>query len=174
MTSPSAHSPTGAELSTARLLLRPWTGPELTAVGSDLRAPHWADDFPADGDRVIAGFLAERTRTVDAFGHRLIVERATGLVVGSIGFGWPPVDGVVEVGYGVVPSRRGRGLATEAARALVAFALAAPGVRAVRASAELANPASLRVLLKAGLRRVDDDGVTAHFSTAVAATPAAG
>ncbi|WP_233580698.1 GNAT family N-acetyltransferase [Streptomyces triticirhizae] len=157
---------TGAELSTERLLLRPWTDTELAAVGGDLRAPNWAGDFPADGDRVIAGLLAEQAPAVHPLGHRLIVERATGLVVGSIGFGWPPLDGVVEFGYGVVPSRRGHGVATEAARALVAFALAAPGVREVRASAELTNPASLRVLLKAGLRRTGDDGTVAHFSTA--------
>ncbi|WP_459546603.1 hypothetical protein [Nocardia sp. X0981] len=53
-----------------------------------------------------------------------MLERDTGLVVGSIGLFWPPSAGVLEIGYGIVPSRRGR-----------RGALPAPGslVRAVRA-----------------------------------------
>ncbi|MEU5940421.1 GNAT family N-acetyltransferase [Micromonospora sp. NPDC047548] len=70
-----------------------------------------------------------------------------------MGLFWPPADGAVEFGYGVVLSRRGRGYATEAARAIVAFALTAPGVREVRADVEPANRASVRVLEKAGLHR---------------------
>ena len=88
----------------------------------------------------------------------------SGLAVGAIGLFWPPDDGVIEVGYGVVESRRGRGYATEATRAMTAFGLTAPGVDEVFADVELANAASVRVLEKAGLRRVRGDGVTARFA----------
>src|SRR6202021_1753542 len=44
----------------------------------------------------------------EAWGHRQVVERASGLVVGGIGFFGPPLDAEVEIGYGIGPSREGR------------------------------------------------------------------
>ncbi|MEV4479612.1 GNAT family N-acetyltransferase [Micromonospora coxensis] len=150
------------DLGTDRLVLRSWPEDEITAVTDGRRLPHWADDFPAEGDVVIAGVIAEHRHLLGEYGHRQIVERGTGAVVGSIGLMWPPTDGAVEFGYGVVASRRGRGYATEAARAVVEFALTAPDVHTVHAQVELANPASVRVLEKAGLRRLDGDATTAR------------
>jgi RimJ/RimL family protein N-acetyltransferase len=40
-------------------------------------------------------------------------------LVGTVGYKGPPVDGVVEIGYSVVPSWQRRGVATEACRALI-------------------------------------------------------
>ncbi|MCE7000837.1 GNAT family N-acetyltransferase [Saccharothrix sp. S26] len=141
-----------AELVTERLVLRPWTASEVDAVVAGKRLPHWADDFPAEGDRVIAGLLGDHPAWWGGHGHRLVVERDGGPVVGSIGLFWPPEDGVVEIGYGIVPSRRGRGYASEATRALTAHAFTAPEVHAVHAQVEVSNPASVRVLEKAGFR----------------------
>jgi RimJ/RimL family protein N-acetyltransferase len=160
MTSPS----TDLDLVTERLVLRPWPDAEIAAVIGGTRLPHWAPDFPADGDRVIAGYITEHPGVPATYGQRQVVERASGLVVGAIGLFWPPAEGVVEFGYGIVPSHQGRGYATEAARAMVAFALTAPGVTAVQAHAELENAASVRVLEKAGLRRAGDQ--TADDQTA--------
>ena len=51
-----------------------------------------------------------------------MIERESQSVVGDIGFIGPPdEDGSVEVGYSVIPARRGRGDATQAARAIVAW-----------------------------------------------------
>ncbi|MGP8301710.1 GNAT family N-acetyltransferase [Streptomyces inhibens] len=160
--SPSFSS-RGTDLLTDRLVLRPWSDAETTAVVTGTRQPHWAADFPADGDRVIAGFTAEHPQARGPYGQRQIIERASGLVVGAIGLFWPPDEGSVEFGYGIVPSRRGRGYAPEAARALVAFAFTAPGVHTVRADVELSNPASCRVLEKAGLERWSSDDRLARF-----------
>ncbi|MBY8842948.1 GNAT family N-acetyltransferase [Streptomyces sp. SP2-10] len=145
------------ELTTERLVLRSWTTADADAVLADdgRRPADWAEDFPAEGDRVIAGLFHDHPVWLDAYGHRLIIERDSGLVVGSIGLFWPPAEGVLEIGYGVVASRRGRGYATEAARELTAFALAAEGVHSVVAGVELTNPASVRVLEKAGFERRD-------------------
>lgn len=154
MSSPSLPVP---DPTTERLLLRSWTAREADAVVGGVRLPHWAADFPAEGDQVIAGLLGEHPEWLDAYGHRLVVERGSGLVVGSIGLFWPPSDGVVEIGYGIVASRRGRGYAAEATRALTDHAFTAPGVRVVRAEVELSNPASVRVLEKAGFRLLDAD-----------------
>jgi [ribosomal protein S5]-alanine N-acetyltransferase len=153
VTGPSLPSP--GVLGTRRLLLRPITAADAAAVVAGRRAPDWADDFPAEGDREIAGMLHRQppAGSGDAapWGHRLVVERASGLVVGGVGFFGPPIDGRVEVGYGIVPSRRGLGYAPEAVRGLLAFAFDHPDVGEVVAGAEPANRASHRVLEKAGL-----------------------
>jgi len=152
--SSSPPAPSRTDLVTDRLALRPWTGADVGAVLSGPRADLWADDFPAEGDRVIAGLIGERPAWLGEHGHRLVVERESGLAVGSIGLFWPPAEGALEIGYGIVPSRRGRGYASEAARALAGFALTAPGVRTVTAEVEPSNPASVRVLEKAGFHRL--------------------
>ena len=90
----------------------------------------------------------------EAWGHRQVVERASGLVVGGIGFFGPPLDAEVEIGYGIVPSRQGRGYATEALLAMIAMAWADARVRTVVAGTDPGNVASQRVLGKAGFRRI--------------------
>lgn len=81
-----------------------------------------------------------------------IVARAPRRLVGNGGFKGPPSDGAVEIGYSILPHEQGRGFATEAARALVAFAGAQPGVR--RVLAHTLEPeegaASINVLRKCG------------------------
>ncbi|MEV4245670.1 GNAT family N-acetyltransferase [Streptosporangium canum] len=146
-------SPTDTDLSTDRLILRSWTPVEAGAVLDGSRPAHWAEDFPSEGDRVIAGLFGEHPGWLGEYGHRQIIERSTGLVVGSIGLFWPPGDGTIEIGYGIVASRRGRGYAPEATRALTAFAYTAPDVHTVYADVELSNPPSVRVLEKAGFER---------------------
>ncbi|MDP9867665.1 MULTISPECIES: GNAT family N-acetyltransferase [Streptosporangium] len=144
---------TDIDLVTDRLVLRRWTPGEVTAVLDGARQVHWAEDFPAEGDQVIVGLFADNPAWLGEYGHRQIIERAGGLVVGSIGLFWPPGEGALEIGYGIVASRRGRGYAPEATRALTEFAFTAPGVHMVHATVELSNPSSIRVLEKAGFRR---------------------
>jgi RimJ/RimL family protein N-acetyltransferase len=67
--------------------------------------------------------------------------------------GWTrPTD--VELGYRLRRAAWGRGLASEAAAALVRLALSDPEVTAVVAAALVANRGSTRVMEKAGLTRV--------------------
>ncbi|TQL76527.1 RimJ/RimL family protein N-acetyltransferase [Stackebrandtia endophytica] len=162
MTSPDT------DLTTERLVLRPWTTAEATAVVDGTRLADWAEDFPDEGDRVIAKLFDKNPAWLGAYGHRLIIERESTTVVGSIGMFWPPADGAVEIGYGVVASRRGRGYATEAARAVAEFALTATGVGTVFATADLSNPASIRVLEKAGFEHRSTEGDTVRYAFAKA------
>ena len=152
-----SSSSTTADLTTGRLVLRSWTPGEAAAVLDGARPAHWADDFPAEGDHVIAGLLADNPDWLGEYGHRQVIERDSGLVVGSIGLFWPPADGVLEIGYGIAASRRGRGYAPESTRAVTEHAFTAPGVHTVVAGVELANPPSIRVLEKAGYHRSDTD-----------------
>ena len=86
-----------------------------------------------------------------------IVHREERLVVGSVGFKGPPDDqGTVEIAYGIVPTFQGRGYATEAAEACIAFAFADDRVRLVRAHTLAARGASTRVLEKCRFLRTGE------------------
>ena len=84
-----------------------------------------------------------------------IIEKESGEIVGGAGFkGAPDAAGMVEIAYGVVPSREGRGYATEAARALIHFASNDARVRTIRAHTLPEANASTRVLAKCGFVHV--------------------
>ncbi|MCX2952143.1 GNAT family N-acetyltransferase [Lentzea sp. NEAU-D7] len=155
------------DLVSERLVLRPWSELDVKAVVEETRQPAWAADFPAEGDAVIAGLLSSNPDWLSPFGHRLIIERSTDEVVGSLGLFWPPSDGRVEIGYGVVPSRQGRGYASEATAALTAFALELDDVHTVHANVEVTNPASARVLEKAGFTRCASTGELISYQRTV-------
>jgi RimJ/RimL family protein N-acetyltransferase len=90
-----------------------------------------------------------------------LVHRASGARIGTCGYkGRPGPDGVVEIAYGVDPEYQGRGYATEAAKALVAYALLSSSssgrVHVVRAHTLSGPNASTRVLAKCGFERVGE------------------
>ena len=72
-------------------------------------------------------------------------------------------SGTVEVVYSIVPAYRGRGLASQATRALIHHALSHPDIRYVIAGCLDDNLASLKVLEKLGMRRVGRAGGTLRF-----------
>jgi ribosomal-protein-alanine N-acetyltransferase len=77
------------------------------------------------------------------------------MLIGNGGFKGPPdEDGVVEIGYSLLPPYRNRGYTTEAVEALVTWAFGHPEVARVIAEALAGNTASVRVLQKAGFREV--------------------
>src|SRR5215204_4694476 len=95
------------------------------------------------------GFKTPRNQIPGAMDF--VVDREGRSVIGTAGFKGPPDTlGVVEIAYGIVPSQEGRGFATEAAGALVAFAFASEHVQLVRAHTLPMSNASTRVLEKCG------------------------
>lgn len=75
--------------------------------------------------------------------------------VGLVGFKGVPEDGEVEIGYGIAPSARGRGFATEAAERPVEWALSDPRCRGITALGVAPdNRPSERVLEKLGMKLV--------------------
>ncbi|MBI5106535.1 MAG: GNAT family N-acetyltransferase [Solirubrobacterales bacterium] len=125
-------------------------------------ATPWASGYPLDGTLVAAAMQAElHERGIDPgpFGQYRVIRREDDVVIGDIGFHQPPDElGEVSVGFGIVPEARGRGYATEALRTLLEWALRHPDVRAVHADTDLVNLASQRVLVKAGMVLVADEG----------------
>ena len=126
------------------------------APGADER---WAPDYPFEGDLAgVGAFLraVEHHGEQRPFGYYQVRLREDGLAIGGIGFKGPPEDGAVEVGYGLAPSARGSGYATEALRAAVELA-GTLDVGAVRADTDVDNAASQRVLEKAGFHLTGED-----------------
>lgn len=82
-----------------------------------------------------------------------VLERGeSDVVVGTVGYKGPPDDaGTVEIGYGILEQYRGRGYATEAARALIDQAFADARVRRVIAETYPHLTASIAVMQKSGL-----------------------
>jgi len=79
-------------------------------------------------------------------------------------------QGLLELGYGIAPSRRGRGYATEAVLAMLAFASTLPGVTGVFVDAEAENVGSVRVLEKSGMRYEFRKGPLVRYTTYSSAT----
>lgn len=77
-----------------------------------------------------------------------------GVLVGGAGFKGPPVDGMVETGYSVLPAYQGLGYATEMVGALVDWAMAQPGVDRVIADTHADNTPSLQLLRKLGFQSI--------------------
>ena len=76
------------------------------------------------------------------------IELRSGTHIGDLCFKGP--GSAPEIGYGILEEYQGRGYATEAVEAAVAWAFEQPGVTAVEAEAAPDNRASLRVLEKCG------------------------
>ncbi len=76
-------------------------------------------------------------------------------IIGSAGLGYDLATGEVQIGYWIAREFRGRGYAPEAVRGVLEVARAI-GHRRVTASHFVDNPASGRVLQKAGFRRTGE------------------
>ena len=72
------------------------------------------------------------------------------MLVGNCGYKGPSNNGVVEIGYEVAESYRGKGLATEMAKALIEFAYASPEVNMIIAHTLPFENHSVSVLRRCG------------------------
>lgn len=103
---------------------------------------------------------AWRRATADPDDHSMVVT-LDGLVIGTVsleladGLGQPGMPPRTEamLGYLFDPAYGGRGYATEAVTAMVAYAFERLGVRRITAGCFADNLASVRILEKAGMRR---------------------
>jgi predicted PurR-regulated permease PerM/RimJ/RimL family protein N-acetyltransferase len=89
-----------------------------------------------------------------------LIEKESATAVGTVSFkGQPNAGGSVELAYGIVPAREGRGLASEALEEACAFAFEDDRVTAIYAHTLPDAEASCRVLEKCGFNR---DGEVEH------------
>jgi ribosomal-protein-alanine N-acetyltransferase len=155
-------------LLTARLTLVPCTLEILTAINEcspELDALLQAsvpEDWPQENLREAVPLfinLIEQKSVDHSWLVWAIVLLKENTLIGDIGFrGSPTQDGAVELGYTVLPPYRNQGYATEAAKAMVAWALEQEGVSRVMAECPAENKASIRVLQKIGMKQVGTNG----------------
>lgn len=156
------------DLVTARLVLHPMTVSEAEHVVAGESDGHgrWAPGYPTDGDVSAARrFLGTCASTGDPqpFGNYEIRRREDGQAIGGLGFHGPAdANGSVTIGYGLIPSARGKGYASEALRGLLLFARA-HGPTCVKGDADHDNIASQHVMMAAGMRPAGQDERVRYF-----------
>ncbi|GAB3661430.1 GNAT family N-acetyltransferase [Glycomyces tarimensis] len=126
------------------------------------RESDWSRQYPFDGTKIAVGMLVaamDDGRWKPGFGMYQIVRSEDALVVGDVGFhAAPDENGMVEIGYELVPEARGEGLATDAVLTLVGWAMGREGVTRVEAETTIANTASQAVLARSGFEIVSTNG----------------
>jgi ribosomal-protein-alanine N-acetyltransferase len=133
-----------------------WPNPELIErafpisldeLRADPAARLWGARVMIAGGEQAGGGIAVPAQA----GQPVPPRRVVGSVVFRHGF---PDDGVAEIAYGVEEGSQRQGYATEAVTACVAWALAQPGVHAVRAATFEWHQPSVRVLRASGMTHV--------------------
>ena len=153
-----ARSLTDLQLDTPRLILRPWRDSDrapFAAMNADpVVMTYFASTMTrADSDEAIARYQAALIR--DGFSFFAAELRSTGAFAGIIGAQTmrdvvPNLpQPAVEIGWRLAPrGAKGQGLATEGARATIAFAFSTLNLPEVVAITALGNRASRRVMEK--------------------------
>ncbi|MEV7915417.1 GNAT family N-acetyltransferase [Streptomyces griseus] len=157
------------DLVTERLVLHPMSvnEAERIATGEPAVDSSWEPGFPTEDDVAVAKRFLERcanTGDPRPFGPYVIRRRSDHRAIGGVDFHRPPDEhGSVTIGYGLVPSARGGGYASEALRALLSLARA-QGVASVKGDADHDNTASQHVMMAAGMRPVGEDARVRYFA----------
>lgn len=156
------HADIAAErVVTDRLVLRRWRADDIDAFA--------AINADAETMREIGpGRPLTRDESVDAlgalvghweahgFGLWAVEERTTGQLVGRAGVWHPPDWPDTEIGWLLARDRWGRGYATEAARAGLAYAFGHRRIDRLGSIIRAGNTASQRVAVRIGMRRAAD------------------
>jgi RimJ/RimL family protein N-acetyltransferase len=155
-----------AVVDTERLVLRRWSdedAPALAAINADPEVMRYIGGGRPLGRRLSDDLLTRFEREWDERGFGLwAVEEADapGQLLGFCGLTvpmfLPEVLPAVEVGWRLAPAAWGRGIATEAARAAIAFGFGELGMREIIAIVHPDNRRSVRVCEKLGMARGRD------------------
>jgi RimJ/RimL family protein N-acetyltransferase len=149
-------------LSTDRLRVRPWTASDddiaaaFAIYGDPLVLRYLFGKTPDASIDVTRDWLTRLVATADPTaptGSWAIEERATGQVIGTLIFKVVEMNGVAEpeIGFHLARSAWGKGYATEASRALIAYGFATLDAPRIIGFAKPDNAASRRVLEKVGM-----------------------
>ncbi|HXD21976.1 MAG TPA: GNAT family N-acetyltransferase [Gemmatimonadaceae bacterium] len=118
-------------IETERLRLRPHEAADFdacVAMWSDPRVARYTIGEPSPPPQTWRRILAYRGHwTLLGFGYWAVEERDSGRYIGDIGFAeykrdiQPSIEGMPELGWALIPAVHGKGYATEALRAAVAW-----------------------------------------------------
>lgn len=143
-------------LQTPRLMLRPWTLDDIDELHAlwtrpDVRRYLWDDEVISRErtEQTVRELIA--TEDTDGLGGWIVLHAAARTIAGFAGL-IRRQPGDPELLYGLAPEWWGRGLATEAAAAVLAYAFGPLGCTRVTAATDVPNVASARVLERLGMR----------------------
>jgi ribosomal-protein-alanine N-acetyltransferase len=148
------------ELYTPRLRLRPFgeaDAPAHLALYGDPEVTRWLRDGPFLGDQVAVRSRRAIDRFVRHWGEKgfgvfAVEELATGRFLGQCGLNTIDELGEVEILYAFERAAWGRGLATEAAQAALAYGFDEVGLPRIVAVTHPAHTRSRKVMEKLGMR----------------------
>lgn len=152
-------------LQTTRLTLRPFKLDDFdhyAAWWSDTAVTRWTGGGKpvARPDAWLRFLWHPGHWALTGYGFWAVEEKATGALVGEAGFidlkrdYDPAVNGVPEIGWVLAPAAQGKGYATEAAKACLAWGATHFGPIRVIAAVNTENVPSIRVAEKCGFREV--------------------
>jgi RimJ/RimL family protein N-acetyltransferase len=159
---------------TDRIVIRPWRPDEadrLFDILGRMEVARWLGATPRpmqDRDEAVERIerWAADVAADPRYGAWAAVEKASGIPAGTVLFKpLPDGDGEIEIGWHFHPDSWGKGLASEAAAAVLARGFAG-GLREVWAVTHLDNDASMAVCRRIGMRLL---GVTGRLSRRPAA-----
>ena len=116
----------------------------------------WPENDLKEAFPVFKKLLMETGNT--GFNLWLIIEKECNLVIGSAGYiGEPDNEGNVEIGFGIIPSRRGKGFCTESVKTLLEWGLSHDEVTGIIARCDESNIASRKAILKLGFEYLKEE-----------------
>lgn len=145
-------------LTSERLVLRPFVAgdaPDVTRYLSDAAVARQTLTIPHPYPEAAAEEFISRHAADWTSGKRAvwaITMRDEGTLVGAVGLHFALVHHKAEVGYWIGVPAWGKGIATEAVKRVIAFGFDELGLHRMDAQHYVENPASGRVMLKAGMR----------------------
>lgn len=150
-------------LDTERISFRPWRPEDLAdfhAINSDSQVMHYVGDGVPWTEQRSSEFIEASLAMAERCGYCQwpLIYKSDNCFIGFCGFveGQPP-----EIGWRISPGYWGKGLATEAAKAVLNHALEVLHIRQMKATVQTANVASVRVIQKLGMsvqQSFDRDG----------------
>ncbi len=152
-------------IETDRLTLRRWEARDRAPFAALNGDPVVMRHFPGTLDRAGSDALIARINArwaSDGFGFAVAERRADRVFLGLVGIGRmrmpevPRLDGAVEVGWRLARAQWGKGYATEAARAWLAYGFGTLGLAEIVAITVPANLPSQAVMRRLGMGEVPD------------------
>lgn len=129
----------------------------MHAVYGDAGAMRWVDDGqPLDREGCVRWIeVTKQNYATLGYGMSALVLKHSGAVVGFCGIVHPGGQPEAEIKYALLRAHWGKGLATEAVRGMLAYAVERLDLSRVIATTAPENEASERVLLKTGMSHLE-------------------
>jgi [ribosomal protein S5]-alanine N-acetyltransferase len=154
-------------LETKNLLLITFTGEAMLAVLNGKKAINFgeisygfAKDWPIAVYKNLFPYKISRFQThpEEERYEGIIIHKKDQLIIGDMGFkGGPDENGIMEIGYSMVPQYQGKGYATEMGKAFCEWGMSRKNVTKIVAACSIYNYASIRVLEKIGMKKIKEE-----------------